>query len=135
MADELSAVQDFQAVTLPLHRDLGRIEGKLSAVEGRLGAMEARVLRNETITEEGFRLAANEREKSAEVIETKVDNIEKTLGDKIDGVQKAVADMALKQAAKDGRSSGGQRMLWTVGSIAFAGGTLLASIMQIFWHH
>ena len=64
---------DLKDLTLPLHRDLGRIEGRIAAMEGRIGSVEARVLRNESITEEGFRIAEEKGEKRSAAIETKLE--------------------------------------------------------------
>lgn len=110
--------------TLPLHRDLGRIEGKLSAVEGRLTGIEQRVLRNEAATEEGFRLAEQRQERSSGAIEAKLDSIEAK-----------VAAISLRQAANDGSSKGSRSALWTVGSISFAAATLIVETLNLVLRH
>ena len=116
--------KNLQELTLPLHRDLGRIEGRIAAMEGRIGSVEARVLRNESITEEGFRIAEEKGEKRSAVIETKLESIEK-----------AIERIVIKQASNEGKSTGGRSTLWTVGSVCFAAATLIAEFAQLLLRH
>lgn len=134
MADERIRA-DFQELTLPLHRDLGRIEGRLAGLDGRIGGVETRVLRNEALTEEGFRLAASAAEKSNAVIEQKVDDTELRLGKKIDAVNISLQEIAIAQAADAGKSRGSRGALWTTGSICVAVTTIVMAALNLILHH